>query len=133
MTINIDVITDDLNERGEMSDLVQTFFTFWMEKRAFQFLGRSYLDDAITPAEWYHIIFKGEFSWSGEINMPRLGGELYDYIYANRGSIPVLIADYIDRPLTVPPIFLNSTDVVWTTSLPDGDYGALSPNFKRIG
>ncbi len=133
LTINLDVITDDLNERGEMSDLVQTFFTFWMEKRMFQLLGRSYLDDAITPSEWYHVIFKGEFSWGGEINVPRLGGELYDYIYANRGSIPVTVVDFIDRPLTVAPIFLNSTDLVLTTGLPSGDYGETSKNFKRIG
>lgn len=133
MTVNIDVITDDLNERGEMTDLVQAFFTFWMEKRAFQLIGRSYRDEdnEISPEEWYHIIFNGEFSWSGEINVPRLGGELYDYIYANRGSMPITIIDYIDRPLTAVPIFLNSSDVVYEENLPVGDYGGK--NYLRGG
>jgi|GEM_PF-3541929 len=122
MTVNIDVITDDLNERNEMSDLVRSFFDFWMEKRRFQLIGRSYQEEDIDPEEWYHIIFKGDFSWSGEVNVPRLGGEVYDYIYANRGTVTVTAIDYIDRPLTVTPIFLQSSDVVEETTLPTGDY-----------
>jgi hypothetical protein len=122
LTVNLDVITDDLNERNEMSDLVQNFFMFWMEKRRFQLIGRSYQEEGISPEEWYHVIFKGDFSWNGEINIPRLGGEVYDYIYANRGSINVTSIDYIDRPLTVTPIFLQSSDVVYDSTLPTGDY-----------
>lgn len=131
LVVNLDVITDDLNERGEVSDLLYDFFGFWMEKRGFQFLGRSHQTEGITPEEWYHVIFRSEFSWGGEINVPRLGGDVYDYIYANRGSIPITIVDFIDRPLTAHPIFLSSTDVEYTDSLPLGDHGG--PNWKRIG
>jgi hypothetical protein len=122
LTVNLDVITDDLNERGEVSDLVHSFFDFWMEKRRFQFIGRSYQEEGITPPEWYHIILKNDFTWGGEINVPRLGGELYDYIYANRGSVSLTALDFIDRPLTVTPIFLQSSDVVYDEDLPMGDY-----------
>lgn len=100
MTINIDVVTDSLTTRAELQDLVNTFFTFYLEKRRFQFLGRSYFDRDLTPAEWYHILLNNKFSWSAETSKSRQGGEQYDQIYAVRGSIPIFIEDFINRSVS---------------------------------
>lgn len=133
MTVNIDIVTDDINTRTELCDLVHNFFTFYMEKRRFQFLGRSYQDRSINPEEWWHIIFQSQFNWSGELATPRVGGgEQYDYIYANRGSIPIFITDFIDRKLVTEPIFLLRDHVIPDEAgeLPSGDYGGINWNKK---
>ncbi len=125
MVVNIDVVTDDPNTRSELGDLVTNFFTFYMEKRRFQFIGRSYQSRDIDPEEWYHIIFQGQSNWTGEINTPRQGGgEGYNYIYANRCSIPVLTCDFIDRKLVTPPVFLDRDLIIYdeTGEIPVGDH-----------
>jgi hypothetical protein len=129
ITINVDVVTDELNTRTELADLVFHFFAFYMEKRKFQFIGRSYQDRDLTPEEWYHIILKNQFSWSGETEIPRTGAS-YDMIYAVRGTIPITIIDYINRNFVEEPAFLirksiNEDQVIrddGSTSIPDGDY-----------
>ena len=123
MTVNIDVVSDDINTRTELSDLVFKFFAYHMEKRTFQFFGRSYFSENISPEEWWHIILNRTFSWSGELNTPRPGGVQHDHIYAKRGSIPITIIDYMDKELTSAPIFLQSTDVEADDTIPAGDYG----------
>jgi hypothetical protein len=122
MTINIDVVSDSITTRTEVADLVYTFFTFWMEKRRFQFLGRSYQDREVEPEEWWHIGLKSEFSWSTETVTPRAGVEHYDNIYSIRGSIPIFIEDFSDRKIVTEPRFIQSEDITPTTELPDGDY-----------
>jgi len=122
MTINIDVVSDSLNTRTELADLVFDFLVFYMEKRRFQFLGRSYFDRDLDPTEWFHIIFKNQFSWSSEITRSRQGGEQYEHIYAIRGSVPIFIEDFIDRNLVAEPRFLLSRNVNPTDSIPTGDY-----------
>jgi len=124
MTVSVDIVTDDLNTRTELADLVYNFFTFYMEKRRFQFIGRSYQERGLDPAEWFHIIFQSQFNWSAELNTTRYGGETYDYIYARRGSIPVFAADYIDRDLVTPPVFLERDNVrpELYNEIPNGDY-----------
>lgn len=129
MTINLDVVTDSLNTRAELSDLLFNFFTFYKEKRFFQMLGRSYQDDELDPPEWYHIILLNQFAWSGELNTPRQGGDQRDYLYANRASVPITIVDYIDRKIVEEPVFLDPDLVIQTDELPVGDYGG--PNFKQ--
>ena len=123
MTINIDIVSDDINTRTELADLVRNFFTYSMEKRRFQFLGRSYFTEGLDPEEWWHIILNRKFAWSAEINTPRPGGAQYDYIYAKRGSIPITMIDYMDKELTTPPIMLQSSDVSADDTVPTGDYG----------
>ena len=122
MTINVDVVSDSLNTKTELADLVFSFFAFYMEKRRFQFLGRSYFDRDLDPTEWYHIILKNQFAWSGETTRPRQGGEQYEHIYAIRGSIPIFIEDFIDRDIVTEPRFLLSENVQSTDLIPNGDY-----------
>ena len=125
MSVSIDVVTDDINTRTELSDLVYNFFTFYLEKRKFQLIGRSYQSRNVDPEEWFHIIFQNQFSWSGELNTNRHGGgETYDYIFANRGTVPIFACDYIDRKLVSPYSYLDRDRVVQETTgvVPDGDY-----------
>lgn len=122
MVINIDVIADAVNVRTEVADLVFDFFTFYLEKRVFQLLGRSYQDRSIDPTEWWHIILKKQFSWSGETNQPRASGEQYSMLHAVRGSVPIYIYDYVDRAITTEPRFLTPSQVVEDNTLPTGDY-----------
>jgi len=125
LTVNIDVVTDDINVRTELCDLVQHFFTFWIERRRYQFIGRSYRDRSIDPEEWWHIVLQSQFNWSGELATPRQGGtEQYDYVFANRGSVPVLSTDAVDRKVVTPPVFLDRDKIVEDEAgvIPAGDY-----------
>jgi len=122
LSINVDVVSDDLNTRTELADLVYNYFTFYMEKRRFQLLGRSYFDRSVSPEEWFHICFKNQFSWSSEIAKPRQGGEQYSQIYAIRGTIPIFIEDFIDRKIVTAPVFLDRDNISYDEDLPDGDY-----------
>ncbi len=143
MVINIDVVTDSLTTRTELSDLVYSFFSYYMEKRRFQLFGRSYFDRTIDPEEWFHVILKNQFNWSAEVTKARQGGEQYDQVYAIRGSIPIFIEDFIDKELESPAFIDEATRTYETdygapdaerpessdTDFPDGDY-ATSINYK---
>lgn len=129
ISVNIDVFADSVNERQELSDLVQTFFTFYLERRRYQLIGRSYLEEGLSPEEWFHIIFSRDFAWNGQTEIPRLGGELYDMMYAYRGSIGVTTIDYINRPLTALPVWEDPDRINRSELLPVGDY--FSRNWLR--
>lgn len=123
MTINLDVISDDMNTRTQLADLVFDFFTFYNDRNYYQFQGRSYLNDAIDPPEWYQIIFERKFSWSGEYNRARQGGEQKSYIYSIRGSVPLTAVDYIDRAVNRgDATFVQPVNIINTDELPTGDY-----------
>lgn len=129
MTINIDVISDDLNTRMELADLVFDFFAYTMEKRNFQFIGRSYFEKDLNPEEWWHVILNRQFGWNSEYATQKYGGEGYDYIYSIRGSVPITIVDFINKKLVTAPVFLEHSDLFQENTLPDGDFGGR--NFLR--
>jgi len=130
--INIDVVADDLNVRTELADLVYAFFTFYMERHYFQFLGRSYFEEGLSPEEWFQIIMKGEFSWAGEYVTDRAGGEQKQKIYSIRGSVPVISVDFINRPVDRgDATWLQSPDVKYNEALPSGDYFGV--NYLTLG
>jgi hypothetical protein len=136
MTINLDVISDDLNTRTQLADLVRSFFTFYVDRQYFQFQGRSYLDDSIDPPEWYQIILDRKFSWSGEYQRARQGGEQKSYLYSIRGSVPVTAADFIDRPVNRGnATFVQPQNVIQVDAqsdeLPTGDYFGV--NYLKLG
>ena len=93
-----------------------------MEKRNFQFMGRSYFERGLDPEEWFHISFGGQFAWSGETSTSRPGQEGYDRIYAARGSMPITVIDYIDKQVTADPTFGGLITRVNDETLPAGDY-----------
>jgi hypothetical protein len=123
MTINLDVVSDDLNTRTQLADLVRSFFTFYTDRQYFQFQGRSYLDDSIDPPEWYQIVLDRKFSWAGEYQRARQGGEQKSYLYSIRGSVPVFAADFIDRPVNRGnATFVQSSNLIHKEDFPTGDY-----------
>jgi len=128
-TINIDVVSDDLNTRTALADLVWDFFTFYMSRHFFQILGRSYDDPDLTPPEWYQIILKREFAWAGEYNVPRAGGDQLAHIHSVRGSVPLTIVDFIDRQVTEG--FMESRTLAQSEDLPQGDYFGV--NYIKLG
>jgi hypothetical protein len=128
MVMNIDVVTDSLNTRTELSDLVYNYFAFYMEKRRFQLFGRSYFDRELTPEEWYHVSFNNQFSWSAEYSTSQKGGEQYEQIYAVRGSVPIFIEDFVDRKFVNDDGFLDRQRIIPAEEFPVGDYGGI--NFR---
>jgi hypothetical protein len=133
MVINIDVIADSINARLELSDLVYSFFAYYMKKKAFQLFGRSYFDRSIDT-EWWHLVLNNQFSWSGEINKPRQGGEQYEHVYAVRGSVPIFIEDFKDKVIVEDPTIIG-TDNVTITQMDAaidiiGDYTGI--NYKKL-
>lgn len=132
MTINLDVISDDMNTRTQLADLVWDFFTFYADRQYYQFQGRSYLDDSVDPPEWYQIILDRKFSWSGEYNRARQGGEQKSYLYSIRGSIPIIAADFVDRPVNRGnATFVQSVNLIHKEELPTGDYFGV--DFLKLG
>jgi len=122
LVLNIDVVCGSINTRAELADLVFSFFAYYMQNKAFQLYGRSYFDSAIDT-EWWHLSLKNQFTWGGEVNKVRPGGEQYDYIFAVRGSVPIFIEDFIDKTLSdgQNPIMLERSNVVESVVNPDGD------------
>ena len=111
MVINIEVITDSINTRVELSDLVYTFFGYYLQKKCFQFYGRSFFDQDIEN-EWFHLVLKNQFNWSGETNKPRQGGEQYEHVYSIRGSVAIYIEDFIDKIVMEEPVWLDDSNIV---------------------
>ncbi|RLI87330.1 MAG: hypothetical protein DRP01_02155 [Archaeoglobales archaeon] len=133
MTINIDVVSDSLNTRTALADLVYDFFAFYMARNFFQILGRSYQNHDQNPPEWYHLILERKFAWAGEYATPRQGGDQQAQVYSIRGSVPLIAADYIDREVKRgAATFIVSTDVIMTDdhTLPTGDY--FGSNYLKI-
>lgn len=132
LTLNVDVVADSLNTRGELADLIYTFFAFYLEKNRFQFIGRSYQETGLDPEEWYHIVLQNQFNWGGETATPRQGGEQLEHIYSIRGSVPVTVLDYIDRTVTEPS-FVEEETYTFDSTLPQGDYFSNARDYRRFG
>jgi len=131
VVVNVDVISDDLNTRGALADLVQDFFTFYMAENFFQMFGRSYENPDLDPPEFFQIILERRFAWAGEYNVPRQGGEQKFYIHSVRGSVPLIIVDFINRPLNRgEATFIFSENIQPTEDLPQGDY--FGTNYLRL-
>jgi len=123
MTINIDVVTDSLNTRTELADLVYDYFAFYMERQYFQIIGRSYYNPDLEPPEWYQLILKGEFNWAGEYATPRAGGDQREQIYSIRGSVPLIAVDFVNRDVNRgTATWIKPENVVYNPELPSGDY-----------
>lgn len=102
MTIGLDVGADSDNERREISDLVSNLFTYDLDYRNYTWYGRSVFSESYAT-EWWQIIFKTQFAWSGESEVPRGpgSGDKVDMIWANRATVPITILYYQDREVSV--------------------------------
>src|SRR3972149_4799700 len=132
LTIGIDLGAESENERREMTDLLNYFFSLEMDKRDFTFLGRWIFDDGvqIAPGQYenFQLILKDQHSLAGEAEIPRQAGsgEQKDLIYINRIQVPCTIIDYVDRSLLTPPQTLDRATLtqarVDSDGLPAGDH-----------
>lgn len=100
-TINIDVICTDVNTRRELADLVFGWATFWLERQHFTMLGRGTFEPEVYPDEHYQITLNQETSMGPETFVPRPGDQS-DKVHVQRISVPVVVIQYIDRPVLVP-------------------------------
>jgi hypothetical protein len=143
MTVGFDIGCESENERREMVDLVNNFFTMYADLRRKTFLGRSIFDDefcqiqpppGLPPCaglqENYQITLLDRHSWSGEAELPRQSssGEQQDMIYINRLSVPITIIDYVDRLLLPPYRYLDQDTLkhaVNDEGLPAGDHAGF--------
>ena len=92
LVVNIDIGTDDDNQRTELTDLLSYFFELRLEERDFHFSGNT------EKGQNFQIVLKNELTLGGESEISRPEGDGFDKIYVNRLSIPITIIDYIDRP-----------------------------------
>ena len=119
--VAIEVAAEDYNQRTELTDLVWSFFTFYMDNRDYTFLGRTTFDETI-PNETYQVIIKPDPSMAGEQEVPRPNDEV-DKVYVNRINIPVTTIQYIDRAVLVPgtqtPLYLDSANLEFDKTIPE--------------
>lgn len=108
LQIEIQVLTEDENIRTELADLVGSFFSFWLEQRHFQLLGRSVLDDTVAD-EHYQIVIKPGVRSGQETEVPR-AEDPRDKIYVAAFSVDVTTTMYLDRDVEHPSV----PDVPWT-------------------
>lgn len=118
MSVQLEVLCSDENTRGEVNDLVASFFTFWLESRMFTFWGRSSIPGSTDPAtagEHYQIVLKPNFRQSGENEVGRPGNDGTDKIYVSAFTCDLTVSFYLDRPVLAPDAFTEG----WTVDAED--------------
>lgn len=108
LTVGVEVITESTTTRRELLDLVQSFFSFWMEERYFTLLGRNVLEEVVYDGdgnpitdEHYQISVHSEVRSAGDAEVPRPPGDAKDNVFSSRIDVPVTTLMFIDRPATV--------------------------------
>lgn len=97
MTIVIEIAATDTNTRSELTDIVFTFFTVYLEEDRFSILGSAETDYETGAQNLHQIILKSSCQLSGETEQNRPQGEAFDKIYFNRIIVPIIFVDYVDR------------------------------------
>ena len=97
MQIILEISTVDTNTRSEITDIVYTFFTHYMEEQKFSFLGDATKNPKTGDQNLYQIILKSQATIQGETDTARPQGEGFQRIYFNRITVPVIFIDYVDR------------------------------------
>ena len=97
MTVILELMATDTNMRAELTDIVYSFFTVYMEQTAFSFLGDSLPEKVSGVPALYQLILKSAATLGGETDHPRPEGEPFSRIYFNRISVPIIFLDYVDR------------------------------------
>lgn len=102
VTVNIDVLTTDVNTRREITDLIYGWAVFWKERDFFELEGRTWRDEDVnTPEEWYHIVFHQEVNVGAFQQTDRLQDNK-DKVHIQRVTVPVTTFQYIDREVITP-------------------------------
>lgn len=124
LNVQIDVITEDENTRGELVDLIFSFFSFFLEQKYFTFLGRSGFSEQETMNEYYQIVINPPIRNASEAEFPRPTGDGSGKVYVNSFALEVTVTMYIDREVywpgtNTPAIATNKSTTMDTTLLPD--------------
>lgn len=99
MTVQIGVLTESANTRTELADLLLDRFSFRLEEKHFELLGRGIFDEAY-PEELWQISVHKEVQHGGEQDVPRPSGDQKDKVYIATLTLPVTLFWYIDRVVT---------------------------------
>jgi len=96
MTVVLQISAVDTNARSELTDIVFSFFTVYLEEKNFTILGDCTKDENGVP-QLYQLIIRSTASIGGERDIPRPEGEPLSRIYLNSISVPIIFLDYVDR------------------------------------
>jgi hypothetical protein len=108
LAVQIDVYTEDENTRGELVDLVTSFFSFFLEQRHYTFAGRADFGSTTAPTEFYQIVIQPPVRASAEAEVPRTVDGV-GKLYVNSFTVEVTTTMYVDREA-----YFGETDVVRT-------------------
>lgn len=99
LSIGLDVGATSDNERTEISDLLSYFLEIYLNDRQFTFYGQHIFEEPGTgvTSERYFQIVLGDYTMTGEADIPRPDSEREDKVFVNRFNIPVTCFDYVDR------------------------------------
>lgn len=108
LSLGLDVGATSDNERTEVTDLLIHFLGLYLDDRGYTFYGEHVFTEPITglTTERFFQIILGDWTMTGEADIPRPDGEREDKVYVNRFTLPVTIIDYIDRTIPsnlIPP------------------------------
>lgn len=124
--VQINILTDDENTRGEMTDLVMAFLGFFLEEKYFTFMGRSgFSGQSSTLREYYQIVFQPPVRSSAEDEIPRPADGI-DKVYMNAFAVNVTTTMMIDREVVRPGgvtgwLVNPETDLIQDTTMPTPD------------
>jgi hypothetical protein len=116
------VLSDDPNQRTELSDLLVTQLAYYLESQNYALYGRGLLDYDTHPDELYVISVAQEIQPSGDSTIPRPGDQ-ENMIHESRVSVAVTLFEYQDRAVLVTsgPATGESWRVTSADVLPDED------------
>lgn len=101
LSVEINVLAESTNVRGEMVDLINSFFGFFLEQKFFTFFGRSTFSGQTVTNEHYQIVINPPLRSSAESEIPRPTDGV-DKVYLNAFGLSVTTSMYIDRELYFP-------------------------------
>lgn len=100
-TVSLVVLAEDATERNELTDLVVSWASFFLEHQYFTLLGRGVLDDDF-PDEQYQIVLEPAGIGRGPPgSSDRPGGDLKGKIHEAQVSVPCSAEWTLPRPVTV--------------------------------
>lgn len=121
VTVNVDILTTDVNTRRELTDLVYSWACFWLSRDFFEIQGRTWQNEDVTnPEEWYHIVFHQEVTVGAHQETNRLN-DAKDKVHIQRVTVPVTTYQYLDREVfnaVNGNFIIQSSDLVEDPNLP---------------
>lgn len=120
ISLGFDIGATSDPERTEITDLLIYFLSLYLDDRQYTLYGEHVFTEPVTglTTERFFQVIVGDWSMTGEADIPRPDGEREDKVYVNRFTVPVTVFDYIDRIVPsdlIPPTF-EVSDTLPSTS-----------------